>query len=328
MAFFCARLPWFEPSLVRHRFGRPVAGIDAPALALACLRMPPRLHPAPVVLPRAALAFALVFSWNLFAGAAETNSASSPWDDALRLEFTLAAEEFARRHAAAPDDSRIALGLASALLGRQPRTQANVLEARAILEKLATTPPADSTFTLAARLLLGRIAEDHLSPPRPDEARERYEALLRDHAGHSLADQAAVHLALLAAYPPPGAPALSPAEVHARIDQLRAAVRTPEVIRELHAIQGRLRLDEGSPREALSHLLAARAIGYRQPDRNSDADLSIANIAREAGDRATALAHYRAFLDARPRDARSTTVRRYVAELGAATAAASYPARP
>lgn len=247
------------------------------------------------------------------------SSRSDPWTDALRFEFNAASEEFARRHAAAPDDPRLALAHASALLARQPRTQANILAARAVFEPLAANQPPGSTFALAARLLLARTAESHLVPPRPDEARERYEALLREHAGHPLADQAAMHLALLAAYPLPGAPALPPDQLHARLDELRAAVRTPGVIRELHALQGRLRLDNGEPRAALPHLLAARAIGYRQPDRNSDASLAIANLARETGDGSLALEHYHSFLRERPRDVRASTVRRYVAELEAAT---------
>lgn len=275
--------------------------------------MAPRPHPAPVARPLALLVLGLALSWPLRAQSSQ-QSAVDPWQDALRFEFGPAAEELSRRHAAA-DDSRIAFALASALLGRQPRTQANILEARRILEQVAAKPPADSTFTLAARLFLGRIAEEHLSPARPEEARERYEALLREHAGQPLADQAAIHLALLAAYPPPGASPLPSDALQARIDELRAAVRTPGVVRELHALQGSLLLEKKALAAALPHFLAARAIGYRRHNRNAEADLTIANIARETGARDLAIEHYRAFLAGRPRDARTTTVRRYIAEL-------------
>lgn len=244
--------------------------------------------------------------------------ASDPWRDALRFDYAAASDEFARRHAAAPDDARLALARASALLGRQPRIQANIEEAGAILERVASGAPADSFHAIAARFLLARIAEDHFSPPRPEEARERYEALLREHAGHPLADQAAVQLALAAAYPPADAPTPRPAPADARLDELIAAVRTPSALRELHALRGRLLLDRGEPAAALTHLRAARAIGYRQPDRDAEADLSIANLARETGDPGLALAHYEAFLRERRRDSRVSTVRRLVAELRSA----------
>ncbi len=260
------------------------------------------------------------------AARAAAPAAPDPWQDALRFDYAAASDEFARRHAAAPDDARLALAHASALLGRQPRSQANVEQARAVLERIASREPADPFFPVAARLLLARIAEDHLSPPRPDEARERYESLLREHAGHPLAEQAAVRLALMTAYPPSGAPAPRPAEVGARLDELIAAARTPAALRELRALRGRLLLEQGEELAALPHLRAARAIGYRQPDRDAEADLTIANLARETGDAALAIAHYEAFLHERSRDSRVSTVRRLLAELRAAHPEAS--ARP
>lgn len=286
--------------------------------------MPPRPR-----LPLAAPALAFLVLGTAASSALAKDTTPDPWAAALRFDYSSAAKGFSRLHAASPDDPRAALGLASALLGRQPRTQANILEARQILEQVAATSPADSSFALAARLLLGRIAEDHLVPPRPEEARERYESLLREHAGRPLADQAAVHLALIAAFRPPGEAPLESTALHARIDELRAAVRSPGVVRELHALQASLLLQEQALSAALPHLLAARAIGYRQADRNSDADLSIAEIARETGDAALAVKHYRAFLAARPRDSRASTVRRHVAELESAAAPApSATARP
>ncbi len=254
--------------------------------------------------------------------AADTSALPEPWRSALRFEFNRASEEFARLHAEDPADARLALGRAASLLARQPRTQANVLAARALLERIATSGSASVDQAIAARLFLGRLAESHLSPPRPEEARERYDALLRDHAGHLLADQAAVHLALLTAFPGPGDDALPPDEVRSRIDALRERVGTPSARRELHALQARLLLQRGLDQEALPHLVAARAVGYRQPDHNANADLTIGNIARTTGDAALALSHYRAFLRERPRDARATTVRRYIAELEAAESTA------
>lgn len=255
------------------------------------------------------------------AGRTAPPAAPDPWQEALRFDYAAASDEFARRHSASPDDARLALARASALLGRQPRSQANIEEARAVLERLASRETADPFFRIAARFLLARIAEDHLSPPRPGEARELYESLLREHAGHALAEQAAVRLALMAAYPPPGSPPPRPAEVGARLDELIAAANTPAALRELRALRGRLLLEQGEPSAALPHLRAARAIGYRQPDRDAEADLTIANVARETGDATLAIAHYEAFLHERSRDSRVSTVRRLLAELRASQTA-------
>jgi tetratricopeptide (TPR) repeat protein len=247
---------------------------------------------------------------------ASTGSVPEPWRSALRFDFNRASDEFARLHAASPDDHRIAIARASSLLARQPRTQANILAARGLLERVATGAPSESDEAIAARLLVARIAESHQQPSRPEEARALYEALLRDHAGHRIADQAAVHLALLTAYPLPPASPLDPAEVQTCIEALRARAGSPPARRDLHALQGNLLLRAGDEAGALPHFLAARAIGFRQAERNADTDLTIGNLARALGDNDLAARHYQSFLRDRPRDARASTVRRYLVEIG------------
>lgn len=233
-----------------------------------------------------------------------------PWQTALAFDYNTAAARFADLHAANPADSRVAVAYASSLLIRQPRTEANIRTARDLLLKVRETAPASDENSVLALYLLARVELDHLDPAQPDSARARLEQLRRDHPGHPLADHAAVELAYLLAYPPSGVRAAAiPA-----IETLLASVKTPGAARDLHQLLGSLSLRQlRSPAAALPHYVAARAVGFEQPLRNADADLTIANLARETGDDALARRHYAAFLAAAPRDVRASTVRRLLA---------------
>lgn len=235
-----------------------------------------------------------------------------PWQAGLAFDYDTAEDRLAAMHRAAPADGRIAVAYASALLVKQPRTEANIREAADLLRTAAAT--TDETSVLAS-YLLARVEIDHLSPPEPDAARARLEKLRIEHPGHVLADQAAVQLAYLAAFPDGRADvAAIPA-----IDALLASVRDPGASRDIHHLLANLHLRvRKSPADALPHLVAARAIGHEQPLRDADIDLSIANIARETGDAALARRHYAAFLSSAPSDARADTVRRLLADLPAA----------
>ncbi len=239
----------------------------------------------------------------LAAQAASPAPAADPWQAALTFDYAAAAKRFADLHETSPDDARVAVAYASTLLVKQPRTEANIRAARDILAKIA---PTDSPHAPLAAFLLARIELDHLDPARPGDARARLEQLRRDHPAHPLADQAAVELAHLAAYPEDASPAAI-----AKVEGLLATVTAPGARRDLHALLAHLQLRRaGSPAAALPHLVAAREIGHELPQRNADADLSIANIARDTGDTALARRHYAAFIAAAPRDTRAVTARR------------------
>ncbi len=272
--------------------------------------MPRRLSPL-----RAAVFFTVICASNLPASAADKPRPDdpSPWSDALAFDYNGAADKFARLHAAHPDDDRVTLAHASALLIRQPRTRANIEEAHALLSRIATAP-ADSQPSpeaVAADYLLARIAHDHAEPPRLDEARNRYTRLTENHPDHPLAGHAVVKHALLTAHDS----SFSTAERVAAVEHLLARSRQPSAAREVRFIVARLHMDAGDDARALPHLLAARAIGFEQPNRNAHVDLTIGQIARLLGDRETALAHLRAYADASPRDPRTSTVRRLIATL-------------
>lgn len=260
-------------------------------------------------MPRLFTPLILGLALGLSARAAEPAAAPDPWQTALAFDYNAAAERFAALHKASPADTRVAVGYASALLVKQPRTEANIRAAHALLSRVASTGGEDA---ILATFLLARVELDHLDPAQPDTARDRLLRLRRDHPAHPLADQAAVELAYLDAF----REGIAPADAVASVKELLASVKSPQAARDLNQLLSSLyirRLRE--PASALPHLLAARAVGFEQPMRNAETDLSIANIARETGDPALARKHYAAFLAAAPRDARASTVRRLLADL-------------
>jgi hypothetical protein len=233
--------------------------------------------------------------------------APDPWQTALAFDYNAAAEHFAALHKAAPADTRIAVAYASSLLVKQPRTEANIRQAHSLL--VASSATKDEHAVLAL-YLLARVELDHLDPAQPAAARDHLAQLRRDHPAHPLADHAAVQLAYLAAYPPAGPDASAIAQITA----LLATVKAPEASRDLHQLLGSLQLRQlRAPAAALPHFVAARSIGFEQPLRNAESDLTIANLARDTGDFALARRHYAAFLAAAPRDVRASTVRRILA---------------
>lgn len=246
------------------------------------------------------------------AHAAESPSAPDPWSVALAFDYSAAAHGFEALRKASPSDLRAAVGHASTLLVRQPRTEANIRAARDILLSVRESAAADSPEAILSLFLLARVELDHLANPAPAAARARLEQLRREHPAHPLADHAAVELAYLAAYPSGGGDAAAIPEIEA----LLGSVANPGAKRDLHLLIANLQLRvRRDPAAALPHLVAARAVGYEQPLRNADADLVIGNIARETGDPVLARYHFEAFLAAAPRDVRASTVRRMLADL-------------
>lgn len=251
--------------------------------------------------------------------AARAGSATSPprdpWQAALNLDFNTAARALEHQHAANPDDPRLACAFAASLLVRDPVTAANVSAARRLLEAVASRlPVTESRCRPLALYLLARIAHEHADPPRLDEARTHYEQLRREYPGHPLADQAAVHLALLRTG------SAAPAEAVAIAQGYLATVQSPPARRELHHLLAWLEWRRrGDAAAALPHYLSARAIGFETPYRNGEVDLTIAGLATAVGRDEIAAEHYRAFADANPSDGRAQTARRLAREALART---------
>ncbi|CAM3086416.1 tetratricopeptide repeat protein [Rariglobus hedericola] len=268
-------------------------------------------------MPRRLLPLALGLLCALPLAAYEKSAAPDPWQSALTFDYNVAAERFQKLHQASPKDARIAIAYASSLLVKQPRTESNIQSARDLLISARENAPASSEDAILALYLLARVELDHLDPAQPESARKHFDQLRREHPAHPLADHAAVELAYLAAYPESGADVTAiPA-----IQKLLDSVKDSGAARDLHSLLASLYLRESKdPASALPHYVAARAIGYEQPLRDADIDLTIANLARETGDLALARKHYAAFLAATPRDVRASTVRGILASLDATPA--------
>ncbi|MCU0793874.1 MAG: hypothetical protein MUE42_13710 [Opitutaceae bacterium] len=260
-----------------------------------------------------------------FAATAEAESA--PWDAALNFEFNEASDRFAERHVAAPDDARVTLAHAATLLARQPRTQANVNTARALVERVLAAPGGSVApdHHALALYLRTRIIHEHEARPDLAAARAGYEELRRLYPAHPLADHAAVHLAILLLHQTPGI------DFEARRAGLEALVETahaPSARRELLYLLGRLHWDErADAAAALSPLIAARELGYEAPARNGEVDLFIADLAARAGRPELSARHFLAFVHAYPRDTRTGTAKRLAAEQSALAANPAASAR-
>jgi tetratricopeptide (TPR) repeat protein len=242
--------------------------------------------------------------------------AGDPWQAMLEHDMTQAADLFAEQLAESPENPRLALAYATALLGRQPRTNSNIEESRRLLRELLAARHQAPNITPSAQFLLGRIAHHHLSRPDLAEARTHYEELIRSYPDHPLAGVASVHLGSLLLEVDSGVPL---PEALTRIDTLAAETRSGPSRAELLLLGGRIRLQlEGDTSAALERFLAARVIGVAALGRNGDIDLTIGTLAARLGKHELAARHYRAFADEFPRDTRAYTARRLAAESEAA----------
>lgn len=244
----------------------------------------------------------------------------APWDAARNYDFNRAVERFQQLKTTDPDDLRLAVSHAAALLARQPRTQRNIKAARTELRKILATPASETASRddrALAAYLLARIEHDHLEEGTPESARAAYETLRREYPGHPLADHAAVHLGFLLAEGAHRVAKSAPTQV-AEFEELLGTVVLPGARRELHLLIGHValrRLD--SDALALRHYLDALGIGAGLAGRDADLTLSVATLASRTGDHGLAAAHYRAFAEARPRDTRAHTALRLADEAAA-----------
>ncbi len=250
---------------------------------------------------------------------------ADPWVEARNLNFSAAAESLEHLHRATPDDARVTVALAAALLARQPRTEGNIIEARALLERAArltnaAATPADADQRILAAYLVARIDHDHFETPRLDSARSGYESLRLAHPGHPLADQAALQLGYILAYQTPG---LAAPDAVAPLEALLASVQSANARRELHLLLARLHVRTlRNDAAALPHFQAARGLCSLANNRDSELDLMIGTLAARLGQGSLAARHYLAFADANPQEVRAQTARRLAAEALASAAPA------
>ncbi|MCU0793153.1 MAG: hypothetical protein MUE42_09965 [Opitutaceae bacterium] len=265
--------------------------------------------------PRRPACFALVLiSGVALASPAEPaagDTSEAGWRAASLYLFKESAQRFPEG-----SDREARLGRAALLLLQQPKTEANLAQAEAELEELASIAPASADEPgIAARYLLGRIAQMHRTKVDSDAAVAHYRRLRSEHPVHFLADQALVKLAQLEIL----APGLSP---RARLERVDAYAAEAEALvragsrRDLHLALAQacadFRLDD---ERALRHFLAADAAGIESALIRANVAVAIGELASRLGRPDLARIHFERYLAEFTRDYRRTLVRDKLAAL-------------
>lgn len=209
------------------------------------------------------------------------------------------------------------LGHALAELNSPPHTPRRVAEAEERLRALAGAIPAD-LVAHAARYHLAMVALWHREPRDVETGLRELRAVAATAEAGVFAQLAFVHAAVLDA----SAPGLSPAQRAERVPSVEAvgaAVPDPRWRRAAHIAFAELGARwEISPAVVFDHLWAARKLGLAAVPQGANTRYQLARFAEEIGPPERAVALYREFLAAYPRDVRGFDVRRRLARLGAA----------
>lgn len=248
----------------------------------------------------------------LFLATTKFALADDAWDQAALGLFKDAHRAFAEQ--ADPDDRQTRLGEAVTLVNLQPKTDANLDRAAALLAAVAEAGPTDE-LGVDARYFLARIAQVHRFTPDIPSALRHYRELAALDSPHPLAQRAVVQIALIELFEP----GLPGEEVRQRFDRLAArgvTLTEPAVVRDFHLVMGEaaMRFRFGDD-VALIHLLAADRAGIARAHTRRDTWLRIAELARRTGDDRIAADYYERFLEKFPRDARGTMIREHLAAL-------------
>lgn len=206
---------------------------------------------------------------------------------------------------AAPVSRDSRLGEAVALLNLQPKTEANLDRAAALLEDLGREGDSDDPG-IAALYYRARLAQIHRARPNLEEATRLYRELVARHPMHPLGQLAAVKLAMLSVWRPNVDPKVALAEA----EGLGTRLSDPVALRDFHlALANAYALGEVSEAKSLDHLLAAHRTGEVSGKVAADVLVRIGELCRLSGKKAQAAEFYSAFLRQFPRDARAFTVR-------------------
>lgn len=268
----------------------------------------------PIVLPmRRPLVFLSLTALVCVGRAAPAAELAPAWEAAGKLLF----EDAMRAFDAAPAEARSTpegrFAQALLLLNDQPKTAANIEAAREILRGLAAER-AGEELGLAARFFEARIVQVHQPKPDPKEAARLFRTLRESAPGSAWGQRALVRELMLRAYEP--MPLAEKRALLAGFEEAGAAMPDRDLRRVFHLSMGDAMLRvTGDEAGALRHFLAARELGILRPDLQAWVVIRVASMAARAGDRETALRHYREFLAEYPRDLRVALVRERIAAL-------------
>jgi hypothetical protein len=236
--------------------------------------------------------------------AASSSDEPSAWDQVALGLLREANEAFAEQ----PEGDRKArFGEAITLINLQPKTDANLERAAALLTGVVSSG-ADDMFGVAARYYLARIAQFHRSSPDTREALRLYHELAALNSTHLLAQRAMVQIAIIELFEP----GVAPEEIRARYERLSGrgtSLTEASAIRDFNLVlaEAALRFKLGNSL-ALDHLIAADKAGLARPVTERDTWVRIAELARETGRNDVAIAYYRRFLTTFRRDSRNVMI--------------------
>lgn len=268
--------------------------------------------PAP---PRVALLLCSLAA-TIFAASPPLREVKHGWDDLLQLDPNAARQAFAAAQTVRASDREARLGEALALLGTQPRTDANIARAGELLAALRTENANDDPG-IAAAYYAARITQLHAPEPDARAAMLAYRALIASHPSSHYAQLAAPKLAILLLYddvPPAEWPRRA-----AEAEALLAHITAPEAVRDLQLILAdaylRLRHDH-----ARALPLLERCLADALPLRSAHLDtvlIAAAESARALGRKSEAVAYYGRYLAEFPRNVKADEIRRRIADLTA-----------
>jgi len=246
------------------------------------------------------------------AGASSAATEAEGWQLLSGYLYRDAHEAFER----APAGSRSReLGLAASYLNHPPVTSGKVAAAEARLRALIAADGSDDA-AMYARLLLARIAHLHRDAPIP-EVEAAYRDVLRVDSRHPAAQVAASRLALVLLYQRPDLPVSRRLDEAAALAPVAGADALPEAACAFYRnlASAALFYDVCDDR-VLGWLQQADAIGTEDLIAAANLRIQLAEVARQLGRRAEAVAFYRRFLDSiLPTDNRYLTARERMQEL-------------
>ncbi len=238
------------------------------------------------------------------------------WTSVIRLQFPEALHQFERPGRI--DGRTRELGQAAVLLNLSPVTEERVALAVEKLRRLIRGDAHDEAG-IAARYLLARAMQLHLTPPDRAEAMRLYRELFREQSQHLLGQMAAVHLASLLIYDP-AADSLPLARL-SEVESWEKTLIHPDAAKACHLVLAEAYLFFDLDRSrCLYHLRAAFQLGVVIPQERATLLMRMGRLAQELGDQSLAATSYTLFLKENPGDERCYMIEQFLKQIQAASA--------
>lgn len=210
-----------------------------------------------------------------------------------------------------PERNR-AFAEAVTLLNLQPRSEARIEKATALLDAVIAGP--EDAVTVPARYLRARVDQLHLSSVDVPSALRRFDELYASNPEHPVAQVGATIAAMVRIYAAKPNPL---GEHYAAAEELAPRLSDPAARAGMHLMlaNAAVRLGDKDRARALKHFEAARTGGIYSPMARSAVLASIGGLSEEFGRPDRAILAYEEFLENFERDDRAHTIRERLAAL-------------